>query len=153
MRKRSRGIPSGSSRSKRYYSSYNTHIQSHWGRRTWDALFLLAADYPHDNVCSDDVLVPSEVVRQKRKAWKKLFLSLPDVLSCPVCGDHFQKYMERDNGRSFNRALENRETLFQWLHKCKDEVNKRTQRQSPSLEKVRRSYIAKCSPGKTIRRR
>ena len=142
------------SRSKtRYYSSYNTHIQSHWGRKTWDAIFLLAADYPHDNVCSDDVVVPDEVVRRKRRAWKRMFESLPDVLSCPLCGDHFRAYMERDGGRPFRNALQNRETLFAWLHNCKDEVNKRTKRSSPTLKFVRDMYIAKCSPGKTISKR
>ena len=105
------------------YSSWTPHLQSHWGRATWDAIFLLAADYPHAQDCTDDVELTRETVAFKRKMWKQFFLSLPGVLSCPVCGEHFRKYMERDNGKHFNEALENRDKLFEWLHKCKNEEN------------------------------
>ena len=133
------------------FSSWNAHLQSHWGKRTWDALFLLAADYPHAQKCSDDVSLTTQEVNLKRAAWRKLFESLPDVLSCPECGRHFAMYMARDKGKPFEKALEDRESLYEWLHKCKDEVNKRTKRKSISLTKVRRKYHAPCDRGKTLR--
>ena len=150
MSKKYRRTSKHSSR-REFYSSWNTHLQSHWGQKTWDAIFLLAADFPHDQACTDDQRYPPEWVAYRRRSWKKLFQSLPGVLSCPKCGEHFRKYMERDNGRAFHDALENRETLFAWLHKCKDEVNNRTKRKSSSLHTVKKKYIAKCSPGKELR--
>ena len=134
------------------YSSWNTHIQSHWGKSTWDALFLLAADYPHEKTCTDDAEYAPEVVALRKQSWRRLFEALPGVLSCPLCGEHFRRYMRRDGGRPFENALQNRETLFAWLHKCKDEVNRRTNRKSVSIERVKRRYIAKCSKGKNLRR-
>jgi hypothetical protein len=137
---------------RRQYSSWNTHIQSHWGKKTWDALFLLAADYPHEQSCKDDDELSPEVIAFKRESWKRLFQALPGVLSCPKCGAHFKSYMERDGGHAFREALKSREALFKWLHKCKDEVNRRTSRKSVPLQRVRRRYIAPCSKGQTLSR-
>lgn len=126
------------------YSSWNSHLQTHWGKATWDAIFLLAADYPHAQDCVDDVELTKETVALKRRMWKQFFMSLPGVLSCPVCGEHFRKYMERNNGKQFNEALEDRDKLFEWLHKCKHEVNRRTNRKSISIDKVKSKYISPC---------
>jgi hypothetical protein len=71
------------------YSSWNTHIQSHWGKATWDALFLLAADYPHEQACTDDTKYTPEEIAVRKHSWKHLFKALPGVLSCPLCGEHF----------------------------------------------------------------
>ena len=140
-------------RSARLYSSWNAHLQSHWGRRTWDALFLLAADFPHAQACTDDEAFSPAEVERKRRAWRRLFESLHEVLSCPECGRHFAAYLKRDGGQHFREALRDREHLFAWLHKCKDEVNKRTRRRSTSLERTRREYIAPCDPGTALKSR
>jgi hypothetical protein len=132
------------------HSSYNSHIQSHWGKKTWDSIFLLAADFPHEKACKDDESFTKQEVAQKRRAWKKFFETLPDILSCEECGYHFQRYLEREGGVPFRNALRDRESLFAWLHRCKDEINKRTKRKSISLKKTKKKYIARCDRGMAL---
>lgn len=140
-------------RETRLYSSWNSHIQQHWGRSTWDALFLLAADYPHAQMCTDDNPFTREEIRRRRRGWRQLLESLPEVLSCGECATHFDAYLRRDGGRPFRDALRDRERLFAWLHRCKDEVNRRTNRRSISLKRTQTKYIAPCDRGKARRAR
>lgn len=129
---------------KKLYTSRHTKIQSHWGRNTWDAIFMLAADFPHARECEDDTEFTQAELRARRGGWNRFFESLPDVLSCGACGGHFRAYMRRDGGRPFHAALADRDALFAWLHKAKDEVNRRTQRKSISLGRTKRRYIPPC---------
>lgn len=138
-------------RGRKQYSSWRARVPSHWGKRTWDALFLLAADYPHEQSCWDDEEMDEESVRARKRAWRRLLTSLPWVLACGVCAQHFQEYLERDGGRALSKALENRETLYDFLYRCKAEVNKRNGKHSPPLGKIRRKYIPHCE--KRSRRR
>ena len=132
------------------YSSWTPHLQSHWGRSTWDALFLLASDFPHNQECDDDRAYTHREVEMRRKAWRQILLSLPEALSCPVCGEHFRRYMER---HSVDGALRDRETLMRWLYRAKDEVNRRRGRTSPSFQRVRRTYIPPCRQSRRRRSR
>jgi len=126
------------------YSSWNSHHQAHWGRRTWDALFLLAADFPHKQQCDDDAEYTRREVQEKRRAWNSILSSLPDLMSCPICGSHFKTYMRRHPV-----ALQNREALMRWLYRAKDDVNCRTNRRSTPYKRVRSQYVPACG----IRRR
>ena len=126
------------------YSSHRARVPSHWGKHTWDALFLLAADYPHAKDCRDDDRYPPSAIEDRKRAWKQLIKALPGVLTCGVCSHHFADYIKRDGGKPLDAALQNREALFEWLYACKNEVNKRRGRRSPSLSKVKRRYIPKC---------
>ena len=127
------------------YSSWRARVPKHWGKKTWDTLFLLAADYPHEKECWDDDEYTSEMIRERKKGWEKLLKSLPWVLTCGECAHHFRKYINRGNGRFLKKALENREELFMFLYKCKDQVNYRKNVVSPSYEKIRKKYIPQCS--------
>ena len=126
------------------YSSWRARIPSHWGKKTWDTLFLLAADYPHEKECWDDDEYTKEMIKERKKGWEQLLKSLPWVLTCGVCAYHFQKYINRQNGKFLKKALENREELFKFLYKCKDQVNSRKNTKSPTYEKIRRKYIPPC---------
>ena len=130
-----------SSQTTRLHSSWTSHLQGHWGRRTWDALFLLAADFPHERDCIEDKPFVMRELHERRKGWKQLLTSLPNVITCPVCAEHFENYMIR---YPVTNALRNRDTLFKWLYRAKDEVNQRTHRTSPSLDRVKKKYIAPC---------
>lgn len=130
-----------SSKTTRLHSSWTSHLQGHWGRRTWDALFLLAADFPHERDCPDDEPFTLRELQERREGWKQLIESLPNVITCPVCADHFERYMKR---HPVANALRNRDTLFRWLYRAKDEVNQRTHRSSPPIARVKRKYIAPC---------
>ena len=133
------------SKNRVLHSSWRARVPTHWGRKTWDALFLLAADYPHVQECKDDDPFPQRVILERRRAWRKMLLSLPGILSCGVCSDHFQRYMERDGGRPMERALQDRESLLEWLYKAKDEVNERNGTKRPRFEDIRRKYVPKCT--------
>lgn len=126
------------------HSSFRARAVTHWGRSTWDALFLLASDFPHEKDCVDDDRVPHEFVEERRRGWRKLLKALPDVLSCGICSEHFARYLERNGGKDLEKALVNRENLFAWLYRCKHEVNRRNGQGSPRLSHVRRKYIPKC---------
>jgi hypothetical protein len=123
------------------FSSWTPHLQDHWGRTTWDALFLLASDFPHVRDCADDEPFTPHEVERRRKAWRRILLALPDALSCPQCGEHFRRYTER---RSVDEALRDRDTLMRWLYEAKNEVNRRRKRKSPSFQRVKRRFVPPC---------
>lgn len=131
-------------RMSKRFSSHKARRTKHWGKPTWDALFLLASDYPHAQDCADDDAIPASLAQERRRAWKKMLEAMPGVLTCGVCSYHFERYMERRNGVPFERALDDRESLFKWLHQAKDEVNRRAGRKSISLAETKRKYIPKC---------
>ena len=106
------------------YSSPRSRVPLHWGRNTWDALFLLAADYPHQKDCDDDDEYPKPLVLKRKRAWKQLLRALPGVLTCDAYSSHFDAYLKRNGGRDLDDTL--RESLFRWLYACKDRVNKQT---------------------------
>lgn len=126
------------------FSSWRARVPSHWGERTWDALFLLAADFPHSRECTDDEEFPNDVVANRRRAWRALLKALPGVLTCGVCSHHFERYMDRNGGKNMDEALQDRESLLRWLYNAKDEVNRRNGRRSVRYERVRRSYVPAC---------
>ena len=130
--------------SPKLYSSPNARVPAHWGQRTWDALFLLAADYPHVKDCDDDDEYPQQYITERQRAWKRLFESLPGVLTCSVCSHHFKEYMKRDKGVPFKNALRDRKALFKWLHQAKKEVNDRNGRKSRTLMEIEKKYIPRC---------
>lgn len=111
-------------------------------------LFLLAADFPHARQCVDDAAYTRTELDQRRKGWKQLLESLPLVLSCPVCGMHFKEYMQR---HPVDEALVNRDTLFEWLYRVKDDVNRRNNKKSVPLDVVKKKYIPSCATRKKKR--
>ena len=123
------------------YSSWNPHLQGHWGKCTWDMMFLLAADFPHTKECDGDEPYTVAEVKKRRQGWIQLLKALPNVLSCPVCAIHFEKYTKR---YPVEEAVKDRDSLFEWLYRAKDEVNKRTKKKSPPIKKVKSRYIPKC---------
>lgn len=97
------------------YSSPKCRDPDHWGRKTWDALFLLASDFPHEAECDEDTEYSKETILKRRESWKALLKSLPGVLTCGSCAEHFKEYVEKESGERLNSALKNRETLFKYL--------------------------------------
>lgn len=127
------------------HSSWKARVPTHWGRKTWDALFLLAADYPHAQECDDDDPLSSYEILKRRRAWKKMLRALPGVIACDVCSYHFQRYLDRNDGRSLERALKNRESLLRWLYRAKDKINKLKYVKSIPFENVKNKYVPRCT--------
>ena len=138
------------------YSSWRARIPAHWGKRTWEMLFRLAADYPHSQDCWDDDVYDKETVMERKKGWRQLLKSLPFVLTCGICAHHFQKYIEHNKGERLEKALRNRESLLRFLYDCKHEVNNRNGQTSPDFDVIRKRYVPPCerrpSKRKTKRR-
>lgn len=129
------------------FSSAFSRTPQHWGKATWDAIFLLASDFPHfEKTCEvhEDQLSREEC-RRKQRAFKKMLEGLMESLPCSICSEHFRKAMQKNKGKDFQRALQDRELLFRWLYLVKNDVNKRNRKKSISFEAVKRKYIAKCS--------
>lgn len=131
-------------RPRQLHSSWRARTPRHWGRSTWDALFRLAADYPHARECDDDDPYLASLAAERRASWRRLLKSLPGILPCGECAYHFERYLRRDGGAALERALRDRESLYRWLYRAKDEVNRREGRHSPPLAEVRRRYIPAC---------
>lgn len=125
------------------HSSWRARAPRYWGRSVWDALFLLAADYPHARDCDDDE--PYVGAEARRKSWKRFLKALPGVLTCGVCAYHFERYIKRGGDEALNEALTDRDTLFRWLHRAKSEVNQRNRTPNLSLEATKRRYIPPCT--------
>jgi hypothetical protein len=123
------------------YSSAYARDTSHWAKKTWDALFLVASDFPHkeEGKYEDELTVTQ--VEKKRVAFEKMLINLAEVLPCHICAEHFKKYINKNDRKPLKRAMENRENLFKWLYKAKDEVNKRLGKKSIEYKKVRDKYI------------
>lgn len=74
---------------------------------------------------------------KKKQKYKTFFETLPDVLPCRTCGEHFRQNL---NKHLLEPALTNKESLSRWLVTMHNEVN--SQRRKPILdyETVRRHY-------------
>lgn len=136
---------------RKMFSSPKCRDPDHWGKKTWDALFLLASDFPHERECDEDTEYHPSTLKKRKESWRSLLRSLPGVITCGSCSDHFKDFVEKE-GR-LEDALLNRDTLFEFLYQAKDEVNKRRGRKSLSLRSVKRIYIPKCSKKKKQRRK
>lgn len=78
-----------------------------WGREAWIFIHYVALSY-----------IPSE---ENEKKYLVFFESLPNILPCPVCGNHFLENMKK-NPPKLNSSKE----LFRWtvdMHNLVNEKN------------------------------
>jgi hypothetical protein len=73
-----------------------------WGREGWRFIHFVAVTYH-----------PS-----KQEAYREFFQNLPDILPCPVCGEHFRSNMEK-HPPNFKDA----KSLFKWTVDMHNLVN------------------------------
>ena len=76
-----------------------------WGREGWRFIHFVAVTYQ-----------PS-----KKEEYLKFFQNLPEILPCPVCGEHFKQNMAELPPR-----MESNQTLFEWSVDMHNLVNKET---------------------------
>jgi len=79
-----------------------------WGPKGWYFIHSIALAYP-DNATD----------KQKEK-YKTFFLTLGDVLPCPVCQEH---YKENVNEKDLDHALKSKKFLFNWTVNIHNKVN------------------------------
>jgi hypothetical protein len=74
-----------------------------WGKEGWRFIHFVAVTYQ-----------PS-----KKEEYLKFFQNLPEILPCPVCGEHFKENMAKLPPR-----MESNQTLFEWSVDMHNLVNK-----------------------------
>ena len=74
-----------------------------WGKEGWRFIHFVAVTYQ-----------PS-----KKEEYLKFFQNLPEILPCPVCGEHFKQNMAKLPPR-----MDSNQTLFEWSVDMHNLVNK-----------------------------
>lgn len=80
-----------------------------WGKHAWIFLSTIALSYP---------INPSPIEQQE---YKVFFLSLRNLLPCSTCAKHFTENIKKHN---IDNYLDHPHSLFSWVVKIENEVNK-----------------------------
>ena len=96
-----------------------------WGPSGWIFLHSITLNYP-DN--------PSQKDKQN---YKHFFESLQFTIPCEKCKTHYQENLQK---YSLDNALNNKETLFNWLVNIHNEVNEKNNKDILSYDKVKQIY-------------
>lgn len=73
-----------------------------WGKAFWIMLDSLVCTYPFENITNE-----------KRESVKLLLENVLQNLPCPECRRHAEEYIQH---HAIEKAVENKSTLFEWLH-------------------------------------
>jgi hypothetical protein len=98
-----------------------------WGYHLWNAIHYVAMGYPEE---------PTE---QDKQYYTTFLRSIGPVLPCKMCVNHFERLVTEEVPLD-SKALESRETLFDWSVRAHNAVNKRLGKKVWSLEEAR-SYL------------
>lgn len=102
-----------------------------WGPNAWKFLHSIAFTYPER---------PSA---EQRKAAAEFFRSLPHLLPCSTCGDHYGAYLRKHPVDTSSRL-----GLARWLYDLHQDVNRRTGKPGLSWEEVVFEYTVYPKPGR-----
>lgn len=80
-----------------------------WGPKAWDFLHTLSFSYPDNPSASE------------QQSAMNLFMSLPDMLPCKMCGDHCRENLNKNPPQ-----VESKEALSRWLVDFHNDVNRQT---------------------------
>lgn len=106
-----------------------------WGPAAWTFLHSVGFAYPEN---------PS---KEKRRQTMTFFSSLPDVLPCDSCAEHFRDIIdETKSGGNWRRTFSSRDSLAEWLHTVHNRVNQRTGKPILSFNSVTRTYCDESAP-------
>lgn len=72
---------------------------------------------------------------ETRKDYIDFFRSIGNVIPCPSCRTHYNKYLEENPIQG-----EDRESLARWVYDLHSTVNERTKKPNPSYEQVEQAY-------------
>ena len=102
-----------------------------WGNHGWVFLQHVALSYPNQ---------PNKEIKQN---YKDFFYSIKNILPCETCAlnylDHIQKI-------PIDNYLKNRNTLFSWIIKIHNEVNKITNKTMLNENKIKQYYLSQNKP-------
>ncbi len=103
-------------------SNINPNI---WGKHAWNFIHIVSSSYP------------SNPTIYQKKAYKKFFISLKDVLPCSNCRKHFTKNIKLYN---IDNYLNNRNSLFKWTVIMHNLVNKISKKKEVSYNTAKTYY-------------
>jgi hypothetical protein len=107
-----------------------------WGPAAWTFLHSIAFAYP------------DAPTKEQRRHTMAFFESLPWVLPCGSCAEHFRDIIaETKREGVWRRTFTSRDTLASWLHGVHNKVNKRIGKPVVSFNKVMETYCDKSSMG------
>lgn len=102
-----------------------------WGNHGWVFLQHVALSYPNN---------PTKEIKQN---YKDFYYSVKNILPCETCAlnylDHIQKI-------PIDNYLKNRNTLFSWIIKIHNEVNKITNQKMLNENKIKQHYLNQNKP-------
>jgi len=101
------------------------YVPTLWGGAGWKFLHIVALSYP------------SEPTPVDKDNYKNFFLSMKSVLPCESCSENFKKHVEKF---PIDNYLESPETLFDWIIKINNEVNKITNKSQIDAKTMKKKY-------------
>lgn len=94
-----------------------------WGSEGWHFIHSIALSYP---------INPTDEEKEK---YKKFLFTLPDVLPCSICGEHFKENLEK-----FSPKLDSREDFWKWSVDVHNEVNKSNDKPTLSYDEAYKEF-------------
>jgi hypothetical protein len=103
-----------------------------WGPAYWRVAHSITWLYPDNN--------PSP---QQKQHIRLFFQLLPDLLPCPLCGNHFRETTASVHPLT-EEVLGGRKTLTQWLIDVHNEVNRRLDKPTVTYAEAEAYYLRDC---------
>jgi hypothetical protein len=102
-----------------------------WGSHGWTFLQHIALSYPNS---------PNKEIKQ---TYKDFFYSIKNILPCESCA---MNYTEHITKIPIDNYLKNRDTLFSWIIKMHNEVNKLQNKKLINENKLKQYYMSQNRP-------
>ncbi len=95
-----------------------------WGRQGWHFIHSVMVNYPDD---------PTEADKKK---YKSFINSIPSVLPCPICGEHF-----KENLKKMPPDYASNESMWKWSVDVHNEVNKANKKPALSYDEAWGEFV------------
>lgn len=102
---------------------YPSKFVEFFGPSMWRVMHSIAFTYPE---------TPGP---ETRKDYIDFYRSIGNVIPCPSCRTHYNKYLEENPIEG-----DDRESLSKWVYDLHSTVNERTNKPNPSYEQVKDAY-------------
>ena len=108
----------------------NSGIQTRvWGPAGWIFLHSIAQNYPWD---------PTD---EQKLNYYTFFKTTGNVLPCRYCRESYQKFIEEPGTKLSMDTMKNRKTLFIWLYRVHNKINKKLEIKGvPTAKEVWNKY-------------
>lgn len=100
-----------------------------WGPHLWSSMEAAAGAWdPKDAYAREHIIL--------------FFFSLQGIIPCPSCRKHYCKYFDK---YPIQGALDSKASLFKWILRLKNQINKRNEKESIQFKDYIRSVEDKFS--------